>query len=73
MHPQTTISWSRLAFFVWLRAPTLPRTRISACSRTAQVFTTTMSASDSSSVKPNPISASMPRSLSLSASFCWHP
>ena len=44
MQPQTAMIWPGRAFFVWFRAPTLPKTRISACSRTAQVFTTITSA-----------------------------
>ena len=37
---------------VWVRAPTLPSTRSSACSRMAQVLMTITSASLVSSVKP---------------------
>ena len=45
---------SRFGFFAlaWTSAPTLPSTRISACSRMAQVLTTIKSASFSFSVKP---------------------
>ena len=57
MQPQTAMICVGRAFFVWFSAPTLPSTRISACSRTAQVFTTMTSASNSSLVKPKPISA----------------
>ena len=52
MQPQTATIWSGLFFLVWFRAPTFPSTRISACSRTAQVFTTITSAWNSSWVKP---------------------
>ena len=51
MQPQTAMIWLGRAFFVWFSAPTLPSTRISACSRTAQVFTTMTSAANSSEVK----------------------
>ena len=44
MQPQTAMICPGRAFFEWVSAPTLPSTRISACSRTAQVFTTITSA-----------------------------
>ena len=37
MHPQTQMICPGCRRFVWDRAPTLPKTRCSACSRTAQV------------------------------------
>ena len=73
MQPHTAMIWSGFAALVCVSAPTLPRTRCSACSRTAQVFRITKSAFALSSVKPKPISARYPRSFSLSASFCWQP
>ena len=57
MQPHRAMICPGFAFFVWFSAPTFPNTRISACSRTAQVFTTMMSAAYSSDVKPQPISA----------------
>ena len=57
MQPQRQMICPGFAFFVWVSAPTLPSTRFSACSRTAQVLMTMMSAANSSSVKPQPISA----------------
>ena len=67
-----TIKSGRLAFKCF-SAPTLPRTRISAPSRTAQVLNRIKSASSRLSVKAKPISDSMPLMRSESFSFCWQP
>ena len=52
MQPQRKIFWRGWRRLVCVRAPTLPKTRCSACSRMAQVFITTMSAPSDVSVKP---------------------
>ena len=55
MQPQTAMIWLGLCALVCVSAPTLPNTRVSACSRTAQVFMTTTSAANSSCVKSKPM------------------
>ena len=70
MQPHRQITCSGFSFFVWVRMPKLPKTRCSACSRTAQVFRITRSASLGSSVKVKPQSASIPISFWPSATFC---
>ena len=49
--PQRQMTWLGLRRLVWVRAPTLPSTRSSACSRMAQVLMTMTSATLVSSVK----------------------
>ena len=56
MQPHTQMSWPGLARLVCTSAPTLPSTRISACSRMAQVLMTIRSASASLWVNWYPIS-----------------
>ena len=73
MQPHRQMTCSGFSRFVWVSAPRLPNTRCSACSRTAQVFRMTRSASFGSSVKEKPISSSIPISFWPSATFCWQP
>ena len=73
MQPPTATRSSGFFSFRWIKAPTLPKTRIWACSRTAQVFTTMISAAAVSSVSSQPHSQSHPRRISESDSFCWQP
>ena len=56
MQPHTQTIWSGFRRLVWTRAPRLPNTRCSACSRMAQVLRTITSASASLWVKAYPIS-----------------
>ena len=63
MQPHRQMTCSGFSFFVWVRMPKLPNTRCSACSRTAQVFKITRSASLASSVNVKPQSASIPISI----------
>ena len=73
MQPHRAMTISGFSFFAWVRAPRLPNTRSSACSRTAQVFRMTRSASAGLSVKVKLIASSMPISFWPSATFCWQP
>ena len=55
MQPHRAMIWPGLRRLPWTRAPTLPNTRCSACSRMAQVLMTMIRASSSLPVKPKPI------------------
>ena len=52
MQPQTQMIWPGWFRLAWTRAPRLPKTRCSACSRMAQVLRMMTSAAFSSAVKP---------------------
>ena len=73
MHPVTPMTTSGRSRFRALSCPTRPRTRCSACSRMAQVFTSTTSASSGEPTISYPSAARTPSMSSPSEMFIWHP